>query len=384
MRSFKFLTVIVTLAAVLTLVAIPVAALAQVGPWAPTAPMPVAVDYHSATLLTNGKVLVAGGFIGFVPPFDIAASELYDPSTGTWTATGNLTDGRAAHTATLLPDGKVLVAGGAGAFFSLLASSELYDPSTGIWSYTTGNMSEARIDHTAILLPNGKVLVVGGTTNTGRTNTAELYDPSSGTWSYTTGNMSVARSDVTLTLLNNGKVLVAGGATGAGEGGTSLNSAELYDPSTGTFSLTGNMTGARADHSAALLNDGRVLVAGGRLDDTSLAGFHYLNTAEIYDPVTGTWSPTGSMATPRGENHDATVVLKNGTVLITGGYSAPDVPLSSAEIYNPHSGKWTRAGEMSVARAGHTATLLPDQIRVLVAGGGSNGVQTTSADLFRP
>jgi uncharacterized repeat protein (TIGR02543 family) len=191
--------------------------------------------FHSATLLSNGKVLVAGGFGNSTYWSSV---ELFDPSSGTWAATDSMGTTRAYHTATLLQNGKVLVAGGFGTGSTYLKSAELFDPSSGTWT-STGSMGTARRFHTAILLSNGKVLVVGGS-NSGSTylKSAELYDPSSGTWT-ATDLMGTARYDHTATLLSNGKVLVAGGF---GTGSTYLKSAELYgclvalNPAEGTVS----------------------------------------------------------------------------------------------------------------------------------------------------
>jgi hypothetical protein len=215
---------------------------------------------HTATLLPNGKVLVVGGGgAGSIAP---ASADLYDPATNTWSAAGSLSIGRSQPTATLLLSGKVLVAGGndtteAGAG---LASAELYDPATNTWS-AAGSLAHARSQYTATLLSSGKVLVAGGDV------TAELYDPGMNTWS-AAGSLATVRSAHTATLLPNGKVLVA---AGGGPGGP-FNSAELYDPATNLWTATGSLTDARGFHCAVRLLTGEVLVAGGDNGDPNING----------------------------------------------------------------------------------------------------------------
>ena len=326
---------------------------------------------HTATLLPNGKVLIAGGYNGSF----IASAQLYDPSTGTFSATGSMTTARYGHKATLLPGGKVLVTGGWG-ISRILTSAELYDLATGTFSPTTGAMTDARLLHTATLLPNGKVLIAGGATSSFPwfLARAELYDPATSTFTPTIGSMTTDRYWHTATLLPNGKVLVAGGANFFS---ASLASADLYDPATSTFSpTTGSMTGARAEHTETLLPNGKVLAAGGRV----LFGVH-LASAELYDPTTGTFSPTGSMITDR-TVHTATL-LPSGKVLVTGGGNSSGV-LASAELYDPAAGAFSpTAGPMTTARFLHTATLLPNLNKVLVAGGlGFHDIFLTSAELY--
>jgi N-acetylneuraminic acid mutarotase len=280
---------------------------------------------HTATLLRNGKVLVVGGYQYFS---QLASAELYDPASGTWSATGSLNLRRDAHTATLLPDGKVLVAGGyADTVGSVSGGSidavELYDPASGTWT-ATGSLVTSRLGPTAELLPNGKVLVAGGVNIAYPAHytfltSAELYDPASGTWAVT-GSMSTPRSSHTSTLLPGGKVLVAAGY----DYGRTLGSAELYDPASGSWTTTGSLVNARSGHMATLLPNNKVLAAGGSSDGP-------LASAEIYNPVSGTWAATGSLATAR--TGFAAALLPTGKVLVAGGYDGDRNYFASAELY---------------------------------------------------
>jgi N-acetylneuraminic acid mutarotase len=329
--------------------------------WSPTGSMTATRIGQTATLLPNGTVLVAGGLPNSANPTGgsaLASAEIYNPATGAWTLTGSMTAARESHIATLLPNGTVLVAGGVDNNSVTLASAEIYNPATGTWT-VTGIMSMARSYPTATLLPNGTVLVAGGGNNSGYLASAEIYHPATGAWTLT-GSMTTARNGDTATLLANGKVLASGGSTA---------SAEIYDPVAGTWSLSGSMSTARTDHIATLLANGTVLVAGG----VGLA------TAEIYDPVAATWTLTGSMTTGRADY--AATLLPNGTVLVSGGSTSSSPSTSSAEIYDPAAGAWTVTGSMNTPRRAYTATLLPNGA-VLVAGGITDISGLASAEIY--
>ena len=342
--------------------------------WLATGNMITPHAFHTSTLLRDGGVLVAGGVINDHLDGQVSAStELYDPTSGSWTATGGMTEARWGHTATLLRDGRVLVAGSYINSGDPLASAELYDPDSGRWT-ATGNMNTGRGGHTATLLPDGRVLVVGGGAEDTRLEggprsaTAELYDPGSGKW-VLTASMGEARIGHSATLLRDGSVLVVGGS------GNFLT-AELFSPSTGKWIATGSTsTPQGVGHTATLLLDGRVLVAGGNPG----SDIDPLATAELYNPDRGRWTATASMATARSW-HTATL-LSDGRVLVVGNTFSGDGP-ASAELYDPTRGQWTVTASPARARFGHTATLLPDD-RVLLTGDYDDNSRA-SAELYDP
>ncbi|HUA15452.1 MAG TPA: kelch repeat-containing protein [Verrucomicrobiae bacterium] len=269
---------------------------------------------------------------------------------------------RSGHSATLLPDGKVLIAGGMRRNQDFYSSAELFDPVTGRFQ-ATGQMHVARVGQAAVLLRSGKVLVVGGWIGHGATDSAELYDPASRKFSLVS-RMTAERGRPTATLLPNGDVLVAGGADHDAPGG--IASAELFRADSLTFEALGSMHDARIGHTATLLDDGRVLVAGGRGESVNAS-------AELYDPKTRQFTVTGPMVTAR-YKHIAGL-LPDGRVLIAGGSDARDWrgTMSSAEIYDPHAGRFTATSPMSDSRF-----KLPDEaVRIgsgelLIAGGGKD------------
>jgi hypothetical protein len=347
--------------------------------WTQTGSLHTARASHTATLLPNGSVLAAGGTGDNGGA--LASSELYNPGSGTWTVTGSMNVARVSAQAVLLTNGTVLTMGGCinnDCLGSTTASAELYNPANGTWT-STGSMVKSRAEFVAALLPNGKVLVAGGCTAynangcTAVTAAAEVYNPATGKWS-STGAMRAARMSMTATLLPNGNVLVAGGQTAAND---ALGSAELYNPTAKTFSLTGRLITPRSGHTANLLSNGLVLMAGGE----NVNGVS-ISKAELYKPASGIFVATGNMPSTRQEH--AAVLLSNGNVLVSGGNrvtSTSTTVLASCAIYNPGSGTWTTASSLKNARVDHTSTVLANG-HVLDAGGDNATNELSSAELF--
>jgi hypothetical protein len=297
--------------------------------------------FASATLLANGTVLVAGGWQDAEQSV-LGTAELYDPDLGVFTATGSMAQARQAAAATLLNDGRVLITGCGGDAFA-----ELYSPYTGKFE-TEGSMVARRCDHTATRLADGRVLVAGGGNDSGFLSSAELYDPATGLFK-PTGSMRTRRENATATLLPDGRVLIVGGDQGdTADNQVILKSAELYDPATGSFSSTGSMNVARSHFTATLLLDGRVLIAGG--DNSGLTPTNMWASAELYDPSTGKFGPTGSMSEPRAD-HTATLLI-DGRVLIA------DSPDGSADLYDPTMAVFAPTGPMPGTAGGPAVRLV--------------------------
>lgn len=339
----------------------------------------LARDCHTATLLQNGMVLIAGGRSG---NNTLSSAELYDPTTGTFTLTGSLLTARCDHSATLLQNGTVLIAGGyyVGNGLPTITASEIYDPTTGTFS-AAGPLGTGRYGHSATLLADGLVLVAGGVNSNNGYNfvtlaSAELYDPVAGTFSYT-GSLNTARS-APATLLNNRKVLVAGG--GSIGTGAPFGSAEIYDPTVGTFSYTGSLITARSGNSQTLLQNGQVLIAGGA-GANSAAMF-----GELYDPSAATFSDTGSLNL--GRSDQTATLLASGQVLLVGG--EVDVIaqqlLNSSELYDPASGVFILNAPTNSMRFFLSATLLNNG-RVLITGQETSAITVTQpvpSELYEP
>lgn len=278
---------------------------------------------------------------------------------------GHMLEPRSGHTATLLPDGKVLIAGGMRRNQDFYKSAELYNPATGTFQ-TTGEMNERRVSPVAVLLKSGKVLIAGGWIGHGCTNSAELYDPATGKFTNLPNKMTSVRGDARATMLESGDVLITGGADHDSPGG--IASAEIFHPATMTFEAVGSMHYARVSHTATLLRDGRVLIVGGRGDKVNAV-------AEIFDPKTRRFTETGTLITAR-YKHTAGL-LADGRVLIAGGSDERDWSgnLNSAEIYDPKRGTFSAAPALNESRfkLPEDAVQLPSG-NLLIAGG-SKGVE---------
>ena len=314
---------------------------------------------HTATLLPNGKVLIAGGFVG--NGGGLASAEVFDPTTKTFASAENMTTPRAGHTATPLPNGKVLISGGYNGDY--LNSAEVYDPATNRFT-SIGRMVTARSGHVAALLNNGKVLLVGGVgTSWTFLADAELYDPNTNTFA-ATGGMTTARESHTATLLKDGKVLITGGHKGRRSAITIYTSTEIYNPKSGTFTAAGNLTAKRHKHDATRLTDGRVLIVGGS-DERDGDGAY--RNAEIFNPANGSFTAVkNNMNSARYKLQGTAILLKNGRVLIAGG-------ANRAEVFDPTTNSFSFAdGNMGTKRLFATATLLKNG-QVLITGGYTDG-----------
>ena len=340
---------------------------AQSPQFTPTGSMTTARTSDTATLLPNGKVLIAGGVGASLQP--LASAELYDPATRTFAPTGSMTTARTGHTATLLGNGKVLIAGGSdnGNTLQPFASAELYDPSTGIFT-PTGSMTTAQHTDLATLLADGRVLIA-------KDDNAELYDPAAGTFALTgayVGPTLIAWS--TATLLLDSRVLLAACLLDCFDG-----TGEVFDPKSGTFSLTAPIPGWDGTGTATLLMNGKVLFVG------YAGNFGTPDHAQVYDPAAGSFLPTGDANAAH--LHAPAVRLADGTVLVAGGQFYTGLGGNgdvTCDLYLPATGTFVSAGNMTLGRYAHTATLLNDGT-VLIAGGFNIWpTPTSSAEIYKP
>lgn len=311
---------------------------------------------HTATLLPNHNVLIAGGMER--NGVWLSSAEIYDPAKAQFTSAAEMSAPRAGATATLLSNGKVLIAGGSTGAGKSTASAELFDPERNAFT-ATGSMHTPRAHAVAVLLANGKVLIAGGgeAGDENRSASAEIYDPTSGTFS-STGSMHVSRASFSATRLKNGRVLVTGGdSTGQLPKPTVEASSEIYDPETGRFSLAGNMAVPRYKHGSALLPDGSVLIVGGQNNDS-----FSLKETEIFDPATGKFLHGPDLSMPRFKLPAGVVALKDGRILIGGGGD-------QVEMYTPTTNSFSLvSGTVLDGYLFSSETLLADG-KVLLVGG---------------
>jgi N-acetylneuraminic acid mutarotase len=334
---------------------------------ADTVPLNTARFSHSATLQPNGDVLIVGGQSELASGHLITA-EVYRFASSTFEMVENvLSTWRSAHTATLLPGGDVLVAGGNNT--ASLNTADMITPDSGSWKAVNGSLSVARYSPMSITLKDGRVMVLGGQTAELLDN-VDIYNPVSATWS-TAASMPEERMMATVTLLPDGKVLLAGGQ-GNGNNGDYHNAAWLYDPAYDTWSVTGSMHDARASHTAILLPNGQVMVMGGQNSGGAL------DTVEFYNLASGTWTPGPSLNMAR--YHHTATRLQDGTILVVGGQGTST--LSSTELYSPITGAWsTASGSLDAPHRDHTATLLPNG-NVLIVGGNNGGTDYSDCQLY--
>ena len=368
--------------------------------WANAGSLMQARAGHTATILPDGRVLVVGGERSQSNANSLGSAEIYDPRTNSWSPGPAMNLGRMGHTATVLPTGQILVVGGDTVQPGMLASAtnsvELFDPATNLWRAGAA-ASLGREHHTATVLPDGRVLIVGGeTTDPGSGQqrvlaSAELYDPRTNSWS-PVNDLGRPRVGHTATVLPDGRVVVSGGETLAADGQRDVTPAvEIFDPSSGSWTETGSLTTGRAGHTANLLIDGRILIAGGQTAATRGGRLQFVTasaamipsaSAEIFDPQAGSWQPVALLGTPR-TGHSATL-LPSGQLLVVGGY-APNgtTPLGTAERYDPVTNVWS-AANIPIARAEHTATLLLDGSVLIVGGKGSPTSYIDQVDRYTP
>jgi len=352
------------------------------GAWAPAPNLPEGHVAHTATLLNDGRVLIAGGT--HVDGIATAGCELFDPKANRWIHASSMMSARAGHAATLLADGDVLVTGGwTGIGFGVhaSASSEIYHPATNSWTAAAAMHAPPGVQ-SSIRLNDGRVLVVGRTNVTrgsplpaAQQEQAELYDPLRDRWSLAGAGLPLLSGEAT-TLMPDGTVLVTGGTT---DTGFATTGAELFDPTTNRWQpTTWPMARARYWHTATLLPDGKVLLMGGYTTyPQSVGGFVYpagelLTTSEMFDLRGNTWVAVGHSGIPRFE-HTATL-LRNGTVLVVGSAYASN---ADSQIFDPkNTEQWASTG-LTMDRYLHSATMLADG-RVLIAGGYGVGSPTTA------
>lgn len=322
---------------------------------------------HTATLLDDGRVLLAGGFVGSYTKSEV---EVFKPVDGTTAALRSMSHERTGHAAVKLEDGRVLVAGGRG-FYGLSDSTEIWDPESGLWEMSAP-LSRAREHLTMTRLGDGRVLAAGGAVFGGSVTTAEIFDPRTGVWA-PAAPMITARALHTASVLFDGRILLVGGVHPGPDGQLPLAECEIFDWRTGEWSEAAALTVPIFEHTATELPDGRVLVTGGT------NGSNSNSAVEVYDPATNAWTGRAPMLEPR-LNHTATLLV-DGRVLVVGASVHPFV--NGCEIYDPGQDSWVLGPSTREVRYQHSATLLTDG-RVLVAGGtGLSGLEMRTTEVLQ-
>jgi hypothetical protein len=350
---------------------------------------------QAAVALHDGRILICGGTSDANVGGVLDSAEIFDPIAGTFTPTGSMTAARQGHTATVLPHGEVLVTGGQKniGFRAALASAEIYDPNSGSFR-AVGSMSQAREGHTATLLRDGRVLIAGGSSNgITTTSTAEVYNPRTGSFT-TVSPMNVPREAHTATLLKNGKVLIAGGGRGGMPGGYIVYAnGEIFDPANNTFSMIpAHMVVDRVGQAAALLDDGRVLIAGGKsgkvlspFGGRNLFSLAPLKTAEVFDPETSSFRAVGPMQA----THYLGIAtkLETGMVLVSGGWNSYGTIIGGqrfADLFDPERNIFSGGADLNVPRLNQTDTVIPNG-DVMIAGGiNGDGNVTATVEFYAP
>lgn len=365
-------------------------------------------DGHSATLLPDGRVLVITGTWGGMDGATVGSAELWDPVEGSSTPTGPPVTSRPHATATLLSDGRVLVVGGYGGWAypsTALATAELWDAERDTFR-EAGSLAEPRVRHTATRLQDGRVLVIGGIGPDGQLASAEVWDPAMENFS-SAGSLATTRSGHTATLLADGRVLVLGGRTANDDGLPSfVTAAELWDPSTESFTPAGELVQPRAGHTATLITDGRVLVVGGYIGSgysSSLdeEGRHvvlhapadllegHLASAEVWDPANVAFSATGGMSEPR-TGHTATlltdgrVAVVGGAGIRVGGEALFVEERASVELWDPATGTFAAGRQLASPRQSHSAILVSNGQLLIVGGRRGASVFDSSVEVWGP
>ena len=347
------------------------------GAWTDTGPLNIARSGYVMNLLPDGRVLIAGGMGGG------SSTETYDPSTRSWTRAVDMTTARSRSASVALADGRILVVGGRNQGLSL-SSAEIFDPASQTWS-VTGSMATARDWLAVTRLADGRVLAAGGLDlNSTRANpvlmSSEIYDPATGLWSVS-GDMSTKRWGFTITTLSNGKVLAAGGAN-AGTECEFSPTYDLFDPATGLWTNAGVMKVHRGFYRSITAADGRVLFLGGEIAAPGKQCATTTASVEAFDPATNSFTTLGSLVLDR--SGQAVALLPGGQVLVAGGgrfVSGRLTPIADAEIYDPVLGVATIASPMDTARTSILGVALRDG-SVLVPGGVIPGSQLIVSSIF--